>query len=81
MVVVNMLFLVASAFNRAYYTYNAKISLIGSARLFVMRDTDVQFIFLNRVNCSYLLCKVLNIFVKVPNMGTLWHYRYHYCDY
>lgn len=48
MVVVNTLFLVASAFNRAYYTYNAKISLIGGARLFAMRDTDVQFIFLNR---------------------------------
>lgn len=68
MVVVNTLFLVASAFNRAYYTHNAKISLIVGARLFAMRDTDVQFIFLNRVNCSGLLRRALNIFPKVPNV-------------
>ena len=48
MVVVNMLFLVVSAFNRAYYTHNTEISLIGGALLFAIRDTDVQFIFLNR---------------------------------
>jgi len=47
MVVVNMLFLVVSAFNRAYYTHNTKISLISGGLLFAMRDTDVQFIFLN----------------------------------
>lgn len=69
MVVVNMLFLVASAFNRVYYTYNAKISLIGGARLFAMRDTDVQFIFLDRVNCSNSLRRASNVFAKYPKYG------------